>query len=241
MNSLNLLNRNGVLEPDAAMKIYAHAVYPSDPSSRRQALMLAADERERFARAGGIKNWQPSKLTKAVITSMQNEAGQRAVAGWAAIAFALLRAKNPHKEHKLYAAAQVVERALKHARKDDQQPLKMLHLVNGEWQVSGQRCPSTRKGIETAWTDYCTVSHILAADMILAEWFPVQSIFERSPDFAILLMRTAAMFERHIQEAVEQRGHSVLAVAHQFGGANGLIPPIDIGEGTLAFIARGLN
>jgi hypothetical protein len=241
MNGLCLLNRGGMLEDGAALTIYSHIIYPNDPVSRRQVLLVAMDERERFLQAKGLTNWRPSALSQKIVTAMNGEAGQRAVAGYTAIAFALLRAKNPRKSPTLYAASNVVFKALKRASKNDPRPLKMLHLRDTGWEVEGQSCPTTRGGIATAWMDFCTVSHLIAADSILSEWLPVQSIFERTPEFSILLLKTASIFEPHLIEPIEERHLQLLEVRHQFVGELSEIPPIPMGAATVDFLKLGME
>ncbi len=240
MKTLDLLDSEGSLTEDATLQIFAHCIFPDDPASQRQVLLLASDEKCRMG-AGGAASWRPTGLVERLITSMRNEAGQRAVAGQTAIAFSLLSVRYPEKTPSLYAASKVVCRAMEKAKKKDPTPFKSIHMRSGLWEVEDRRCPTTQQGISKAWNDYCSVSHLLAAESILAEWFPMQNIFERTPDYPILLMRTAAVLEAHIREPIEERGKEVLQVAHQFSGSLESLPPLALGGALVEFLTLGLG
>jgi hypothetical protein len=241
MTELVLLNENGNLAEDAAAKIMAEIVYPGDADSQRQALLVFADEKQRFMQSGGFPYYRASNLSERVITSLNAEAGQRAVAGYTAIAFALLNSSDPSNPATLYAAANVVRRALNAEKKQNAEPLKTLHLRDGRWEVKGQRCPNTREGIEKAWRKYCSVSHLLAAEAILGEWFPVRTVFERPPEQTITLLKTASTIEPHIRGAAAEREIEVLGVAAQFSGKNSAIEPLSLNNALVQFVHQGLD
>lgn len=238
---LELLNDNGHLQPDAAILIHAHAVYPDDPDSRRQAFLLAKDEEARYRRLGGMPHWSPSNFSETMLVAINETAGQRAVAGYTCIAFALLKAKAPDSEPTLYSAAKVVERALKKASQDDPRPIKLANIKAGNWEVEGSRCPNTRKGIETAWIKYSSVSHIIAADSILAEWFPLTPVFDQPPERTITLLKTASIFEPFIVHPSMLRCRSVSEVRHQFRGKLESLPTLPLGSATMRFFEVGLD
>lgn len=240
MSQFNLIDERGNLAADAALKVFAQCLFPSDKASQRQALLVATDEAERFSKSGGPPRYRPSKLAEVLVTSFNNDAGQRAVAGYAALAYCILKAKQPEKSIKLYGAAKVIERSLKVASKSDPNPIKMVHYEGGEWILKGQQCPKTRSGIEGAWRSYASVSHLLAADAILSEWFPVTSVFAKPPEYTITLLRTAAVFEPHVTDMIEERGGEIVSVARLFGDGSIAAEPMPMGKAVLDFIGAGL-
>lgn len=240
MSKLTLVDERGMLVPNAGVHLALRIAFPYDEDARKQAFDLAESERARFRKAGGAEKWRPTTLTRNVLNGLNNEAGQRAVAGYTTIAFGLLKAQDPKKQPTLYAAAQVVERALKRASRDDPKPIKMIHLKDGTWQVDGQRCPSTRNGIEKAWLEFHSVSHLIAADAICNEWFPAQVIFDRTPESLMVLLRIASLMENNILHPAEKRGFEIVQVSHQ-GSRLPYLPVSQLpGQATAEFLKMGL-
>ena len=119
MSEIRLVDENGNLAADAAGRILAHCVFPNDEASRNQAMLVLRDENRQFHEEGGLPNCRPTMLVNWIVSSANGEAGQRAVAGYTTIAFAILAAEEPNKELTLYSAANVVARVLKAAKKAD--------------------------------------------------------------------------------------------------------------------------
>ena len=191
MKRIDLLRPDGTLVDGAALQIMVHIMFPRDDEARRQALWIARDEMERFARMGS--SWQRTTLTKILNEAIVESAGQKTMAGLTAFAFCLLG--SPHKKVSLYAAAKVVERALRRSRAPGKTWLNLMRFRDGEWTTQGQRCPTTREGIERAWKDYHEVSHLIAGGLALAETDSPQIVFERNPESVILQLGTAAAIE----------------------------------------------
>ncbi|KAJ04279.1 hypothetical protein [Sulfitobacter mediterraneus] len=177
--------------------VYAFSVFPDDERSRAQVLNIF--DLEKAAYHQNKVDFEYSELVKALLVWADNRAGQRYAAGLTMLAFQTLFFEGDG-EVTLYRAAQVVEAALGKATEQNARPLNIVQFEKGESKVKGVRVPTGRRDIEKAYRKYESVSHLLAADLLVTNSLKVLPIFERNIHMDAVLINTAAAIERAMLE-----------------------------------------
>ncbi|MEL7459933.1 MAG: hypothetical protein AAGJ39_03145 [Pseudomonadota bacterium] len=235
--SIPLVDSVGRLHQNAADIWLAFKYFPDDEACRRQAVLIASDERERFQ--AGAETWKPSALAKAVTTWAGKRSGQLTVAGYAALAFILLLEKG-REEPTLYASAKVVSSALAKLKSFDPLPFKSFHF-EGEWSVRDQRVPSSTEDIMKAFGRYRFVVHLEAADIAASEHFLLMHIFNRTPETMLSSIRTAHAIETVLAQRMQKDFRDFWSVGGCLTPSVALVDPVYIEGNVRAFLESGLD
>lgn len=192
MREIILSNGPKQIRDNFISELEIYSLYPEDEASREQALFILQNEYARW-KASGPENYRPSELTRTLITSYRGVAARRFVCG--SIVIALCALQNAGHLASLEAAAKIVT---EFTNSTDKVPFTFWdgsNFVEKERALLGD----TQK-IKTAFRQYRSVSHLLAAWVVSGEYLELSIPFDRGLEADACLLHTAAYFQTRLKE-----------------------------------------
>ena len=239
MRFLNLCIRENVLASNAAEMLSAFLLFPEDENSRRQFLLLAEDERRRFIELGRAE-WALSPLAKNVLAWAQKKNGRIAVCGYTVLAFFILRERNVELPT-LYAATKLVSKSMSIYAKSEHRVMMQLSFEKGEWTVNGIVAPTNPEDIRKAYKEFQVVAHIIAASLVGTEHYVPMTVFERTPETILSLLRTAASIEEAMSDNFSEHFQNPWSIRADLPVSAFEYPPVAIEGNVRAFLEAGLS
>jgi len=190
--TINFFSQDGSIILPLQAVVFSFVIFPDDVTSRVQAASIYEIEQQRYLRDPA--NYKGSELVRWLMTSVQQKAGQRMVAGLTMLAFQHLYHFGEGAVSR-YQAAKLVEAALAEAKKADPRPFKLILYETSEPTLKGIRLPSARRDIEKAYRANESVAHILAADLLCTNSLELSPLFDWTFEKAAVLLNTAARIE----------------------------------------------
>lgn len=207
MRILDLRGVDGKLAGDAASKLLAITAFPEDDDNFEQALQNLRFEANRFRRLGP-KQWQPTSLTKVLVSWVGKKSGKQAVCGYTALMFLLLIERGDSKPT-LYKATKALSKAIKKCdvSKGGKRPKPFQHYRMGDkgFTLDAFQAPSSQEDISKAYNEYESVAHLLAAGTMTFDHVHPSLPFAKSPDAVLFELSIAASIEERLLSAVSER------------------------------------
>lgn len=202
--TLKLFTEDGLPLGNLGAITYSFVIFPEDRRSRQQALAVFDIENQAYH---DEKGYSESELVKALITWIENRAGQRYAAGLTMLAFQLLFHKGGE-DVTLYRATQIVEAALRAASKHDDRPMKSFNFKDGDITIKGVKVPMGQREIQKAYRAFESVSHLLGAEILATNSLEELPLFERSIEMNSVWLNTASKMEQvMLQRAAKYFGN----------------------------------
>ncbi len=239
MRHLNLCTETGALVENASEILAAFTYFHDDTDMRRQALLLASDERLRYLKIGP-EEWAPTPLSLAASAWASKKQGRVTVCGYTVLAFLLLLERG-NEQPSLYAATKVVSKALAAYKKlgPNARPLKSFRF-DGEWSLNDLSAPSSPEDIRKAYKEFEPVAHLCAAEVVCTEHFLAMHLFNRTPETLTMALHTAARIEQVLIQRVPDHFKNPWSVIGSMPGGFEDFPPAYPQDETRAFLETGL-
>lgn len=232
-NFINLSDEPNHLRETAIEELETLVAYHDDPASHTQARMLLRMEFDRYL-AEGAENFQISQLVTTLLTAQQNKLGQRTICGLVTVVMLLLRAFG--QPMTLERASSVVSEIAGSMDKMD------FSLLKGKvWERRKIAVVADKQTIKRYFRRYRPVCHILAAQVIAADYWELRQPFEviRADDARFLA--TVAINQSMLRDVEGYEGWGVWEIRYSPPYNLADFPAFSPHEGFVSYVGESLK
>lgn len=188
MRQITLSDRPNHIRDNYFSELEIFTIYPEDEVSREQALWLLNHEYQRW-KTVGANDYRSSELVQKLLISFRGGTARRYVCGVTAIA--MLALQNAGKRASLESASAVITEFTNAVGK-----LPFAYWDGKVWEEKEKVLLGDKQKIKQAFREYRSVSHILAAQIVGAEYLTLPLPFDRGVEAEACMLHTAASMEQ---------------------------------------------
>lgn len=196
---IDLSEDGNSIHPLAFFNAMSFLYFPSCEASRRQAVLIAQDERMRAERDSEAK---VSDLTHSTIVAVSKKSAQRQIVGLMTLALVAAKAYGVNQSQE--ACAEVVSEMVNNMPEGASVEF-LLHTKNGVSTLK-QRLRGAPENIKDTFRKYRAVAHLCGAEILADPRAPEANPFLPNIDYESRFLATASAFQRELSELYAAKG-----------------------------------